>query len=203
MIRPFQNLKAPLAAAGLASTKYVERRLQKVLGKLHFTGGGGVKISESAEGQVHIDTSSSGGYEHPFQVISASTTSILVRPGWVITRIYGTLEGLPQTVRFRVRPVPGAAGYATLNGINNGYVCLRTRWAADTGDALSYLTWSLVTVGSPVEQHLIRSTSEGGGQNGLIDIPVAKIKSGALEAQLWHSNMLLQSRLNTVYLSAT
>ena len=82
VIRPFEKIDKPLER-GWASVAYVNRRLQAVLGKLHFTGA----VSTSADGQIQVNTSAEGGgCQHPFEVYTKMVDGVLrasVRPGWM------------------------------------------------------------------------------------------------------------------------
>lgn len=98
-VKPFEHIKKPISGKGIASVKYVERRLREVLGKLHFTG----SVKTSADGQIHIDGGSGDGLagDYPFK-IEASGAGIILGPGYVsMTGNLGygivKINGLPIT----------------------------------------------------------------------------------------------------------
>lgn len=200
-IRPFSDygLKLPKKPA------FVERLLRRFLadtfGKWAINVDGGLEISKKDPDTINIRMDASASVIHPWKVLSASRSTISIVPGWITTKMYYT--EFVQTVRYRARPTLAAGQMAVnITGINNGYVVLRTSFDAGSGNAISPQNWTLRTIGIPQEIGLIRTVTGTDGRNALIDIPVAKITGGALDAQLISNNLYIQSRMNAVYIGA-
>lgn len=182
MIKPFEHIKKPTAAKGIASVKYVERRLREVLGKLHFTGKG---VSSSADGQINFDLASAGSEEHPFKAStfvaeSNGRTGVLISPGLVYSSAFATGIGwqIPQIGRRDLTAKPNPPALAP-SGILS-YICLVCEFDVD-GKAYN-TPWQIAAFNSvPTDTPLIRTNSATGSpQRGLYHVLIASVENGQI-----------------------
>ena len=143
-VKPFEHIKRPLKTAGIASVRYVERRLREVLGKLHFTGSG---VKTGADGQIHIEFAGAGADTaiYPFKVetfVAASNgrTGVTVAPGLVYSNTLPSGQGWTQpyigTKSLLADPPPALAP----SGIES-HICLVAEIGTD-GKAIN-LPWKI------------------------------------------------------------
>lgn len=141
MIRPFLQIPKAGAAAGAATTRYVERRLKEVLGRLHFTG----NVSTTGDAHLHIGGGAGGTAEHAFQ-LGTTGAGITVAPGNVF------FSGSRASVRLNGRDLSPGAGDGNWTppvltvGVGVWDICLTIRYrpvfgAQDIyGVPITYLT---------------------------------------------------------------
>ena len=184
MIKPFEHIKKPTAAKGIASVKYVERRLREVLGKLHFTGAG---VKSSADGQIHIEVPTNNEVgDYPFKVStfvaqSNGRTGVTVAPGLVYSNTLpsGWMHPVMAGKSLLADPPPALAP----NG-NLSHICLIVEIGTD-GKAIN-TPWEIKAFdgAAPTNTALRRINSASGSpQQGKYHVLIASIY--AAEVYQW------------------
>lgn len=187
MIKPFENIKKKLGPNRFASTRYVDRRLREVLGKLHITGKG-CNLSASADGQIHIEVPANNDVgDHPFKATtfvaqSNGRTGVLIAPGLVYSNaLPGPTPWMLPQIGHRDLTTSSASPPALAPSGILSYLCLVCKF--DTDGTAMETPWQIEAFnGSPPQNTpLVRiGSASGAAQQGVFHVLIATVENGQI-----------------------
>lgn len=174
-ITPF-NKDEPVGRNAIASMRGVQRFMGAWLRRLRIQGDG-IGVSQTGDGTVVLRALPDDRPEAPFRVrISGGRAT--VAPGYV----YTTYGEAPQHVPLIAGVPLNAVNQPSLPTVSNGYIVLQMLFDKATGHAVG-VPWSIYAVTELTNVPLIRARGSVAGQDGIMDLIIARIDSGQVSVQ--------------------
>lgn len=202
----FPDLDTFTGGRGLVAVSYLDRALKSLadpIKKLHLTMEGGNLTYDPATGHLHIKvTGGAGSGDHPFKV-SISGGTISVAPGYVFSNNFAS-ESNPL-----ISFVPWIGSKAldanepptlTVAAGWTGYVALRMVFSKDDGSPVR--PWRIFATQALRNTQLQRVMGDVEGVDSSVDLPLARIVSGALRTQAITGSIYVTTSWNTIVMGA-